>query len=91
MVANTGTYTDSPFHRYAEGKDLSELALESIADVEGVVCRADATPRAIGRSYSLESMLKAKLYWFIQVGLSTGVQNTTLTVILFSPPQRQHG
>lgn len=48
MVANTGTYIDSPFHRYAEGKDLSELALESIADVEGVVCRAPSTLRAIG-------------------------------------------
>ncbi|MDH3475896.1 MAG: cyclase family protein [Rhodospirillales bacterium] len=48
MVANTGTYIDSPFHRYAEGKDLSELPLESIADLEGVVCRGDATLRAIG-------------------------------------------
>src|SRR5438128_1142745 len=28
MVANTGTYLDSPFHRYATGKDLSELPLE---------------------------------------------------------------
>src|ERR687896_224267 len=51
MVANTGTYyIDAPFHRYAEGKDLSELALETIADLEGVVCRADATSRAILRS-----------------------------------------
>ena len=25
MIANTGTYVDSPFHRYAHGKDLSEL------------------------------------------------------------------
>ena len=32
MVANTGTYIDSPFHRYADGKDLSELTLESTAD-----------------------------------------------------------
>ena len=48
MVANTGTYIDAPFHRYAEGKDLSELALEAIADLERVVCRADATSRAIG-------------------------------------------
>jgi kynurenine formamidase len=29
MVANTGTYLDSPYHRYADGKDLSELPLES--------------------------------------------------------------
>ena len=39
MVANTGTYVDSPFHRYAEGKDLSELPLESIADLNGLVVR----------------------------------------------------
>ena len=39
MVANTGTYIDSPFHRYADGRDLSELPLASIADVPGIVVR----------------------------------------------------
>jgi arylformamidase len=39
MVANTGTYLDSPFHRYAHGCDLSELALESLADLDCVVVR----------------------------------------------------
>ena len=39
MVANTGTYVDSPFHRYTEGKDLSELPLESLADLDGIVVR----------------------------------------------------
>lgn len=39
MVANTGTYVDSPFHRFAHGKDLSELPLESLADLEGLVVR----------------------------------------------------
>ena len=39
MVANTGTYVDSPFHRYADGADLSELRLESLANVPGVVVR----------------------------------------------------
>lgn len=39
MVANTGTYVDSPFHRYAEGKDLSELPLESLANLDGIVVR----------------------------------------------------
>ena len=48
MVANTGTYIDSPFHRYADGKDLSELTLESIADLECLVFRADPGKRAIG-------------------------------------------
>ena len=39
MIANTGTYVDSPFHRYADGKDLSELPLASLADLEGLVVR----------------------------------------------------
>lgn len=39
MVANTGTYLDSPFHRYADGKDLSALPLSSLADLEAVVIR----------------------------------------------------
>jgi kynurenine formamidase len=36
MVANTGTYLDSPFHRYADGKDLSELRLEQLAGLSAV-------------------------------------------------------
>jgi kynurenine formamidase len=47
MVANTGTYVDSPFHRYADGADLSELPLESLANLDTVVVRH--TGRAIGR------------------------------------------
>jgi len=39
MVANTGTYLDSPFHRYEDGKDLAGLQLESLAYLEGVVVR----------------------------------------------------
>lgn len=42
MVANTGTYVDSPFHRFENGKDLSELPLESVADLECVVVRVDS-------------------------------------------------
>src|SRR5258705_7158133 len=40
MVANTGTYLDSPFHRHADGADLAALPLERLADLEGVVVRA---------------------------------------------------
>ena len=36
MVANTGTYLDSPFHRYADGKDLSELVLEKLANLPAI-------------------------------------------------------
>jgi kynurenine formamidase len=47
MVANTGTYLDAPFHRYATGKDISALPLESLADLDAVVVRG-AGGRAIG-------------------------------------------
>lgn len=40
MVANTGTYVDSPFHRFPDGKDLSELPIESLADLPGVLIDA---------------------------------------------------
>ena len=39
MVANTGTYLDTPFHRYADGKDLSEVPLASVAELAGIVVR----------------------------------------------------
>jgi arylformamidase len=39
MVANTGTYLDSPFHRYTDGKDLSGLDLRSLANLRGAVVR----------------------------------------------------
>lgn len=45
MVANTGTYLDSPFHRYADGKDMSELTLSSLANLDAIVVRA------VGRSH----------------------------------------
>ena len=51
MVANTGTYIDAPFHRYVEGKDLSELPLSSIAGLDGVVVRVDLSRgKAVGEA-----------------------------------------
>jgi arylformamidase len=47
MVANTGTYLDSPFHRFAHGKDVAGLPLERLADLPGVVI--DAAKRDRGR------------------------------------------
>jgi len=48
MVANTGTYVDSPFHRFADGTDLAGLPLESLANLPGIVVRATETGPAIG-------------------------------------------
>ncbi len=50
MVANTGTYIDSPFHRYPDGKDLAALPLTSLANLECVVVRiGPRVERAVDR------------------------------------------
>ena len=43
MVSNTGTYLDCPFHRYANGKDLSEFGLEYFTDLEAIVIHVPFT------------------------------------------------
>jgi arylformamidase len=40
MIANTGTYVDCPFHRYADGQDLSEIELSRFVDLDTVVIHA---------------------------------------------------
>ena len=39
MVANTGTYIDTPFHRFAEGDDLAAVGLERLAGLDGLTVR----------------------------------------------------
>lgn len=52
MVANTGTYVDVPFHRFAKGKDLSQVGLEAFVDLEGIVVRANyQSDLAVDASY----------------------------------------
>ena len=65
MVANTGTYLDSPFHRYEDGKDLSRLDLHSLADLEGVVVRAQySSGRAITSTVLEQVGVKARAVLF---------------------------
>ena len=40
MVANTGTYIDTPFHRYADGEDLADVGLERVVDLPGMLVRS---------------------------------------------------
>jgi arylformamidase len=48
LVGNTGTYLDTPYHRYADGHDLADLPLARVANCEGIVVRVEgATERAI--------------------------------------------
>jgi kynurenine formamidase len=39
LVGNTGTYVDSPAHRYADGADLAGVPLDRLVDLDGVVVR----------------------------------------------------
>ena len=41
MIANTGTYLDSPFHRFEEGKDTADLDLAALASLEAVLVRTE--------------------------------------------------
>lgn len=47
LAANTGTYLDTPHHRYADGPDLSQVPLTKLADLPGLVVRASAGERAV--------------------------------------------
>lgn len=42
MVANTGTYIDCPFHRFADGQDMAQIAIESCSDLDAIVIRANS-------------------------------------------------
>src|SRR5688500_6936295 len=49
MVADTGTYVDSPAHRYADGADLAGVPLDRLADLDGLVVRVPEVVRAVDR------------------------------------------
>ena len=57
LVANTGTYLDTPFHRYPDGPTSAELDLTRLADVPGVLIDAPPAgsagigPDAFGRRH----------------------------------------
>ena len=65
MVANTGTYIDSPFHRYPDGADLAALDLYSLANLDGLVVRQTVREvREIGMSAIRELDVKGKAVLF---------------------------
>src|SRR5258706_3417984 len=59
MVSNTGTYIDCPFHRYADGNDLSQLHLESLAELEGIHINA-MNHQSIGKDFFISHDIKEK-------------------------------
>ena len=64
MVANTGTYVDAPFHRYADGKDLSALELTSLANLDCVVVRATARSQRAIDDFPADAELRGKAVLF---------------------------
>src|SRR4051812_41501242 len=48
MVANTGTYLDTPAHRYEGGDDLATVAIERLVDIPGLMLDLAGAPHAIG-------------------------------------------
>ena len=58
MIANTGTYIDSPFHRFADGKDISELELPRLAGLDAVVI--PVADRAVDRRHVASVDVRAK-------------------------------
>lgn len=61
MVANTGTYLDSPFHRFADGADLAGLPLSWLTDLEGIVIRVlGSLGRGVARNALLPHDVRGK-------------------------------
>lgn len=59
MVTNTGTYIDCPFHRFEEGKDLSEVELKHFAELEAITINAERVPE-IGKEYFIGKEIRNK-------------------------------
>jgi kynurenine formamidase len=61
MVANTGTYLDSPFHRFGHGRDIAALELSSLADLQAVLVRVEGVAdRVVDRHVFLPFDLRGK-------------------------------
>lgn len=59
MVGNTGTYLDSPYHRYAGGGDLASLTLDQLVDLPAEVFHLqDSSERGIGANALLDRELR---------------------------------
>lgn len=61
MIGNTGTYLDSPYHRYENGADLAGLDLETLVDQPAEVFHlTDATARGIPAAVFYDRELRGK-------------------------------
>ncbi|MFG6444685.1 cyclase family protein [Microbacterium sp. P07] len=56
MIGNTGTYLDSPFHRYADGPDLAGLDLATLVGLRAEVFHLDGAGHAANRGIDVEAL-----------------------------------
>jgi Putative cyclase len=86
MVGNTGTYLDSPFHRYPDGKDLAALPLDrwrtSTASWRGR--HPGASPPSIASRWQKRTCGDAPS-WCRPAGTATGGRTGTSPAIPISP------
>ena len=63
LVTNTGTYIDTPYHRFRDGHDLVGLDLATVANVSGVVVRVEtgATKIDVAHFASIDAVGRAVL------------------------------
>jgi kynurenine formamidase len=62
MIANTGTYLDTPFHRFEAGYDLAGLPLETVADLPGLCLEAAGPELGAEILYDVEVTGRAVLF-----------------------------
>jgi arylformamidase len=61
LCGNTGTYLDSPFHRYPDRDDLAALPLERLAELDGIVVDVTGSrTRALDRGLFLPYPVRDK-------------------------------
>ena len=81
MIGNTGTYIDSPFHRYSGGADLAGLDLATLVDQPAEVFHLqDSTERGI----------PASVFWDRELAGSAVLLHTGWDR-LFGSPEYKHG
>jgi kynurenine formamidase len=90
MVANTGTYVDSPFHRFADGIDLSELPLSRWRTLRVSLSARRIWVAQSQRKDFKESASKEKQCWFTPIGRVTGELTNTLKVTPSSQRTRRN-
>ncbi|MGW2154438.1 cyclase family protein [Nonomuraea sp. NPDC001699] len=61
LAANTGTYLDTPHHRYAGGQDLSQVPLSRLADLPGLLVPATGGGREVVLDTALDVRGRAVL------------------------------